>query len=100
MRKKRTNTSGNIEKWKLAFLLDGTWPDRSLGFLGFGFVNGNPLAAWDTIKDGPVVQAWRAANPGKWPFAERLANMKHGGDRRSDQAAILPDGISQSRRVR
>lgn len=78
MRKKRKNISGNIEKWKLAFLLDGVWPDKSLGFVGFGFANGNPLEVWESVKDGPVVQAWRAANPGKRPYAERLANMNVG----------------------
>jgi hypothetical protein len=89
MRKKRKNIiSGDVEKWRLDFLLDGILPDKSLGFMGFCFSHARPdedpcrwgkgprwWAVWDTIKDGPVVQAWRAANPGKRPHAETLLKM-------------------------
>jgi hypothetical protein len=76
MRKKRKNVSGNIEQWKMDFLLDGIWPDKSLGFVGFRFANDTPLEAWDAIKDGAIVQAWRAANPRKRPYAEKLLRQR------------------------
>jgi hypothetical protein len=90
MRKKKRNVSGTVEKWRLDFLLDGILPDKSLGFAGFCFSHARPNEApcrwgagprwwdvWNAVKDGPVVQAWRMANPGQRPYAEKLLRARY-----------------------
>lgn len=89
MRKKRNIISGDVEQWRLDFLLDGIQPGQSLGFAGFAFAHARPnedpcrwgrgpqwWEIWAKVKDGPTVQAWRKANPGKRPYAEKLLKSR------------------------